>query len=92
MNDLSIPESLRAYFAGLDAEWACSAAFHDNESSRRVSQKLGYEEVGRRRVLRRGEPDWMVDLRLARSAWEARRRDDIEIVNLEPCLDMFGLS
>ena len=30
-----------------------------------------------------------VRFRLSREAWERRRREDIEILGLEPCLDLF---
>jgi hypothetical protein len=31
----------------------------------------------------------MINLRIDRARWEERRRDDIELVGLEECLDMF---
>ena len=31
----------------------------------------------------------MLNVRMDRATWEERRRDDIEIVGLEGCLDMF---
>ncbi len=79
-------------FVGLDAQYALTGAFHDNAPSLAVTRSLGYEEEGRRRVLRRDEPDWIVGYRLARETWEPRRRDDIVIEGLEPCLDLFGLT
>jgi predicted RNase H-like nuclease/RimJ/RimL family protein N-acetyltransferase len=81
---------LHLAFAGLGAEYALSGAFHDNAASRRVSEHLGYELVAHTRRLRRGEPDWAAEYRLSRAAWEQHRRDDITIVGLEPCLDLFG--
>jgi RimJ/RimL family protein N-acetyltransferase len=83
---------LHLAFAGLRAEYALSGAFADNNASLAVSRHLGYEEAARRRVVRRDAPAWTVDLRLSRARWEARRRDDITIVNLDPCLDMFGAA
>lgn len=77
-------------FAGLGAEYALSGAFHDNLASRGVSEALGYETVGRERKLRRRAPDWTVEYRMSRDVWEARRRGDITIEGLEPCLDLFG--
>ena len=81
---------LHLAFAGLGAEYALSGAFADNDASIAVSRRLGYEEAARRRVVRRDAPMWAVDFRLARSRWEERRRDDISLVNLEPCLELFG--
>ena len=31
----------------------------------------------------------MINVRLDRATWEERRRDDIELIGLEGCLDMF---
>jgi RimJ/RimL family protein N-acetyltransferase len=78
-------------FAGLGAEYALTGAFHDNAASLGVTSSLGYEEEGRRRALRRDTPDWLVGFRLPRTVWEERRRDDIVIEGLDPCLPMFGL-
>lgn len=82
---------LHLLFAGLGAEHALSGAFDDNGPSLGVSAKLPYEPAGRRRVLRRGEPVWIADLRMSRDAWSAIRRDDIVIEGLAPCLELFGL-
>jgi RimJ/RimL family protein N-acetyltransferase len=79
-------------FAGLDAAYALSGAWHDNLASQKVSEAFGYEEEGRRRALRREEPDWLVGLRLSRQRWEPQRRDDIVIEGLDQCIDMFGLT
>lgn len=83
---------LHLAFAGLGADYALSGAWHDNHASQRVSEHLGYTEAGRHRALRRGEPDWMIGLRLPRATWERHRRDDITVHGLEACLDLFGLS
>ena len=83
---------LHFLFEGLGAAYATSGAFHDNARSIAVSESLGYAEAGRRRTLRRDAPDWLVGFRLPRDEWERRRRGDIEIEGLEPCLEMFGLS
>jgi RimJ/RimL family protein N-acetyltransferase len=81
---------LHLAFAGLGAIEARTAFWHDNEPSRRVSERLGYEVVGERWVLRRGVRDVEVDARLRRTVWEGRRRSDIELVGLEPCLELFA--
>jgi RimJ/RimL family protein N-acetyltransferase len=83
---------LHLAFAGLGAHYAHSGAFVDNPSSQRVSAKLGYEEEGRRRVVRRGEAAWIMGYRLSREHWERERRDDISIEGLEPCLELFGVA
>lgn len=81
---------LHLAFAGLGAIEAGSGYWHDNEASAKVSASLGYERNGERWMLRRDVRDRQVEVRLRREVWEARRRDDIEIVGLEPCLELFG--
>ena len=79
-------------FAGLGAEYVLSAAFEDNAPSQAVSRKVGYAEDGIRRHVRRDKPGTLIRFRLSRADWERRRRDDIEITGLEPCLPLFGLA
>jgi RimJ/RimL family protein N-acetyltransferase len=79
-------------FVGLGAGLAYSAAFHDNAASLGVSASLGYERNGDVVALRREQADRQIKLKLERSVWEARRRHDIVIEHLEPCLDMFGIG
>lgn len=83
---------LHLAFAGLGALEANSGAWHDNIPSLKVSQSLGYEVNGVDLALRRTRPERQVRLRLARDAWEQRRREDIQIVGLEPCLELFGAA
>jgi RimJ/RimL family protein N-acetyltransferase len=79
-------------FAGLGALRAETGAFHDNERSLRVTAALGYEPNGDAVHPRDGAPDRCLEFKLERDAWEARRRDDISITGLEPCLDLFGIA
>jgi RimJ/RimL family protein N-acetyltransferase len=79
-------------FAGLGAERACTSAYHDNQSSLGVTRALGYEPNGESVELRRGKADTQLHFLMTREQWERRRRDDIEIEGLEPCLDLFGLG
>jgi len=83
---------LHLAFAGLGAEYAQSRAFTDNDASIAVTRRLGYDEVGRHLFVRRDAPAWMIDFRLPRTRWEQHRRDDITIVDLDPCLELFGAS
>ena len=78
-------------FDGLDAEFAQTAAWHDNAASLGVTRSLGYSEEGRRRMLRRRQPDEMVDFRMLRQHWETIRRDDIEIHGMPPARAFLGL-
>jgi RimJ/RimL family protein N-acetyltransferase len=80
---------LHLAFEGLGAEEALSGAFEDNAASLATSRAIGYDENGEARGTRRDGWGRTVRFRLARDAWAPRRRDDIEIVGLERCLDMF---
>ena len=78
-------------FDGLDAEFAQTAAWHDNAASLGVTRSLGYSEEGRRRMLRRRQSDEMVDFRMLRRHWETIRRDDIEIHGMPSARAFLGL-
>lgn len=85
--------SLHLGFAGLGADFATTAAWHDNGPSLGVTRRLGYTEIGPRRMDRMGMAADMVGFRLPRSDWSLRlRRDDITIDGLEPCLELLGLA
>lgn len=75
---------LQLAFAGLNATEAHSDAFVDNVGSNRVSESLGYERNGMDWDTRRGTPAQLQRWRIDRAQWEKVRRDDIEIVGLEP--------
>ena len=78
-------------FDGLDAEFALTAAWHDNAPSLGVTRSLGYDQVGRRRELRRGVPDEQLAFRMSREHWSTLRRDDIEIHGLAAARTFLGL-
>ncbi|NUR74649.1 MAG: GNAT family N-acetyltransferase [Hamadaea sp.] len=77
-------------FDGLDALSACSAAFLDNHSSLRVSEKLGYQPDGIQVDAVRGAPTISRRLRLTRERWSQHSRVPVEIEGLDPCREMFG--
>lgn len=79
-------------FEGLGAERANTSAFHDNEPSLGVTRGLGYEPNGDSIEMRRDTADRQLHFAMTRGQWLTRRRDDIEIEGLEPCLDLFGLA
>jgi len=83
---------LHLAFEGLGATEARSGAWADNTVSHRVSRSLGYRQQEGALELRRGKPDRLVDFVLDRETWRSRRRDDIEITGLEPCLELFGAA
>jgi hypothetical protein len=56
-----------------------------------VSRALGYVEDGDDIALRRDAADRQIRLKLERAEWEKRRRDDIVIEGLEPCLPLLGV-
>ncbi len=88
-------------FEGLEAERAETEAFCDNEASQRVTRSLGYRPNGEGVALRPKlvdgaqvgeEPARLLRFVLTRDEWRRCRRDDIEIVGLEPCLPLLGLG
>ncbi len=79
-------------FDGLGAEYATSAAFSDNPASLAVSRKLGYADDGIERLVVRGKPVVSRRLRLDRGTWLARKSVPVEIIGLEPCLPLLGLT
>jgi RimJ/RimL family protein N-acetyltransferase len=80
---------LHLAFEGLGALEAHSGAFFDNAPSLATSRSLGYEPNGETLAPRRDGVDRIRNVRLDRATWLERRRDDIEIIGLEGCLDMF---
>jgi RimJ/RimL family protein N-acetyltransferase len=78
-------------FDGLGAEFALTAMWHDNAASKGVTTSLGYEFEGRRRALRRGVADEMLDYRMARAHWDTIRRDDIELLGVDRAREFLGI-
>ncbi len=83
---------LHLAFDGLGAKEASSDAFVDNDGSNAISRRLGYEPNGTDWATRRGEPALLNRWRLSRNTWEARRRDDIQLHNIEACHALLPLS
>lgn len=79
-------------FAGLGAEHAATEAWHDNAASVGVTRSLGYTPNGFDITTREGKADRHLRFVLARADWESRRRGDITIEGLEPCLPLLGLA
>jgi RimJ/RimL family protein N-acetyltransferase len=79
-------------FAGLTAERAVTSAFADNPRSIGVTRALGYRENGSFIDDREGKPAEHLRFVMERADWEQRRRDDIEILGLEPCLRVLGIA
>jgi RimJ/RimL family protein N-acetyltransferase len=78
-------------FEVLGAQTMTSGAFADNTSSRRVSEKLGYEPNGTEVKAPRGEARDVVRYRLTRDRWnEVRRPLDVAVSGWEDCRSMFG--
>lgn len=78
-------------FAGLGARTLYTSFFADNEASLGVTKSLGYAPNGSRWVDREGEAVLQWHFQLARDVWEQRRRDDIQIVGLDSCRELFGV-
>lgn len=83
---------LHLAFVGLGAHRAVTAAFADNAQSIGVTRSLGYEENGWEVDNREGKPARQLRYVLELSAWETRRRTDIEFLGLKACLPMLGLK
>ena len=83
---------LHLAFEGLRAKEASSDAFVDNQGSNAISQRLGYEHNGFDWATRRGEPALLNRWRLTRDNWERRRRDNIQLHNIEACHALLPLS
>jgi len=83
---------LHLAFDGLGASEASSDAFVDNHGSNAISRRLGYEPNGSDWATRRGEPALLNRWRLTRDTWEPRRRDDIQLDNIEACHALLPLS
>lgn len=83
---------LHLAFDGLEAKEASSDAFVDNNGSNAISRRLGYEPNGSDWATRQGEPALLNRWRLTRSIWEPRRRDDIQLHNIEACHAQLPLS
>ncbi|MGA3031070.1 MAG: GNAT family N-acetyltransferase [Candidatus Limnocylindrales bacterium] len=78
-------------FDGLGAEMAESGYLEGNVASARVSEKLGYREIGDTFVAIEGKRVREVKLRVTRDTW---RRDlvPVTIEGLEPSLPLFGIG
>jgi RimJ/RimL family protein N-acetyltransferase len=83
---------LQLAFAGLGALEAYTSAFEDNPASLGVTRALGYLPNGTQIDLREGKPVRHLKFVLPRDEWERRRRDDISIEGLDPCLPLLGLD
>jgi RimJ/RimL family protein N-acetyltransferase len=79
---------LELAFRALGAEAALSGSVFGNESSKRVSEKLGYAIVGTSTIAPRSEPVAKYDFRLERDDW--RPPFPVEIEGVEACLELFG--
>jgi RimJ/RimL family protein N-acetyltransferase len=75
---------LELAFSVLGAERAASGAIDGNVASRRVSEKLGYREVGRSTVAPRGVDVAHTDLELTRAEWEAGHTIPVEVDGAGP--------
>lgn len=81
---------LELAFRSLGAKAAVSGSVFGNESSKRVSQKLGYAIVGTSTIAPRGEPVEHYDFRLERKDWQPPF--PVEIEGAKACLPLFGAT
>jgi RimJ/RimL family protein N-acetyltransferase len=81
---------LELAFRVLGAQAALSGSVLGNESSKRVSERLGYSIVGTGSIAPRGESVEKYDLRIERDQWLAPLA--VEVGGAERCLHLFGIS
>lgn len=74
---------LTLVFDGFDADLAITDAWHDNAPSIGVTKSLGYVETGRKRALRRNQPDELVNFEMRRDHFSTIRRDDITLHGID---------
>ncbi len=81
-------------FEGFGAEWALTGAWHDNGPSLGVTRSLGYTEQGRRRMLRDDTTaDQMIGFEMPRAHYDEHlRRDDIELIGIDPVCELLEIS
>lgn len=83
---------LHLAFAGLGAVEAHTSAFEDNPASLGVTRSLGYRPNGTQLDDREGTATRHLRFLLTSTDWEAQRRSDIEIDNLDGCRDFLGID
>jgi RimJ/RimL family protein N-acetyltransferase len=83
---------LHLAFAGLGAHEAHTSSFEDNAASLGVTRSLGYQPNGSGIDDREGIPVRHLRFLLTRGEWQRRRRDDIAVENLDPCLPFLGAT
>jgi len=83
---------LHLAFAGLGAAEATTGAFGDNGPSLGVTWRLGYEPNGVFAGMQGEQRGELYRFRMSRAHWETIRRDDIELVGVEPVLGFLGLD
>jgi RimJ/RimL family protein N-acetyltransferase len=79
-------------FDHLEAKWATSSAFRENEASLGVSRALGYAEDGLDLAAPRGEARVLIRNRMSVEIWRSRQRPTVEVQGLDRCLDLFGVE
>jgi RimJ/RimL family protein N-acetyltransferase len=85
--------SLQLGFAGFFADFATTGAYVDNGPSLGVTSSLGYQEAGRRRVVRREAPAEMVGFHMSRAHWQQHvRREDIELFGVAAARDLLQIA
>jgi RimJ/RimL family protein N-acetyltransferase len=83
---------LHLAFSGLGATAADTGVLEGNIASERVSAKLGYVRSGERTVAPRGKPVREQYFRLESTRWTQVERPPVEIVGLDECLPLFGVT
>lgn len=82
---------LHLAFEGLSAVSAVSEVFQDNTASQAVSRRAGYQPDGISRDVLDGRAVTSDRLRLNRGDWQPPANCPVAVLDLEPCLHLFGL-
>ncbi len=81
---------LHLAFDGFAAEQAVTFAYADNPASLAVTEAMGYRPNGEDRVARDGQLAVLRRFAMDRDAFDAIRRDDVDIVGADAVAELFG--
>lgn len=84
--------ALHLIFAGLNADCATTAAWHDNAASLGVTRTLPYTEQNATVEQRRDRSDTMLRFSMTRRQWTTVRRNNIHLAEMGPIREFLGID
>lgn len=81
---------LHLAFAGLGGQRAETSFYAGSDASRRITEKLGYSLTDHGIEEHDAKPTQWWSYAMDRHRWDEGRRDDIELVGLDACRELFG--